>query len=164
MSKFSQYFPDGLLPGMMVPYAHKNEWAVHEVLPFVFSEIGPFHLSLATFNISEDALRPLFFMQDRGELLSCRFLFDNMVKRHKLDIMFFSGSIADMVRSSASHMKVLLCHNDVGCLSVVGSANMNRNPRHEAGFFSTDRAVYDFYLDYYNKVFNNDSEVFYGID
>lgn len=53
---FSDYFPDGIVSGMTVPYAHKGKWAVHELLPFFLSEVGPFHLSLSTFNISEDAL------------------------------------------------------------------------------------------------------------
>lgn len=142
---------------MVIPYVHKGVWAVHEVLPFLYSEIGAFHLSLATFNISEDALRPIFFMKDRNEFLSTRFLFDNNVKRHKLDMLLFANNIADQVRTSHSHMKVMLCHNDDVSLSIVGSANMNRNLRHEAGFFSTDKDIFQYYLDYYNNIFENDS-------
>jgi hypothetical protein len=128
-SKFSKYFPDGVKSGLIVPYAHKGEWAVHELLPFLFSEIGAFHLSLATFNVSEDSLRPTFFMRDRGELLSTRFLFDTNIKRHKVDMLFFSSNIANEIRTSSSHMKVMLCENQHTSLAVVGSANMNRNHR-----------------------------------
>ena len=71
-SKFREYFPRGVQPGEVIPYAHKGEWAVHELLPFLFSEVGTFHLSLATFNVSEDSLRPIF-MKERGELLSIKF-------------------------------------------------------------------------------------------
>lgn len=157
MTKFKTYFPDGIVPGKVIPYAHKSDWAVHEVLPFLFSQIGQFHLSIATFNISEEALRPIFFMKERNELLSCRFLFDAILPKHKVDLMFFASSIAQDIRTSYSHMKVMLCHNDNHCLSVVGSANMNRNPRHEAGFFSTDRDIYNFYLNYFENIYKNDS-------
>ncbi len=159
-SKFTEYFPDGVRPGRIIPYAHKGEWAVHELLPFLFSCIGPFHLEIATFNVSEDSLRPIFFMKERGELLSVKFLFDNNVKRHKVDMLFFSYSIADRVRTSASHMKVMLCWNEKIGIAVVGSANMNWNIRHEAGFIVTEQTVFDYYKSYFDQVFNNDSVPF----
>ena len=156
-SRFTEYFPHGIKPGMIVPYAHKGNWAVHEVLPFLFHHIGPFHLSLATFNVSEESLRPIFFMKEREEIISARFLLDFNVKRHKIDMMFFAKNIADKVRSSYTHMKVILCQNDDIRLSVVGSANMNRNPRHEAGYFATDEFIFDYYMEYFNDVYENDS-------
>ena len=94
---FKEYFPHGPLPGKIIPYAHKGEWAVHEILPFLFQYIGPFHLSVASFNISEDSLRPMFFMKEKNKLLSVRFLFDMNVHRHKIDMMFFSSSVADQI-------------------------------------------------------------------
>ena len=144
-------------PGLIVPYAHKGEWAVHEVLPFVFSEIGAFHLSVATFNVSEDSLRPIFFMRERGELLSVRFLFDANIQRHKVDMLYFSANIADSVRTSYSHMKIMLCVSERLSLAVVGSANMNRAHRHEAGIVTTDKTMCDFYQSYFDDVFENDS-------
>lgn len=172
-SKFKNYFPNGVQPGKIIPYAHKGEWAVHELLPFLFSEIGPFHLAVATFNVSEDSLRPIFFMKDRGELLSVKFLFDNNVRRHKVDMLFFALGAANSdsqfsnVRTSSTHMKLMLCWNDKICISVVGSANMNRNVRHEAGFISTSRLTdypsdasnepFNFYKSYFDVVFESDS-------
>lgn len=166
-SKFKEYFPNGVQSGKIIPFAHKGEWAVHELLPFLFSEIGPFHLAMATFNVSEDSLRPIFFMKDRGELLSVKFLFDNNVKRHKVDMLFFSSNIADSVRTSASHMKIMLCWNEKIGIAVVGSANMNRNIRHEAGIISvnclserSEESIFHFYKSYFDKVFENDSVPF----
>jgi hypothetical protein len=155
-SKLLELIPTGTCPGI-IPYAHKGEWAVHDVLPVFFHRFGAFHLSLATFNVSEDSLRPIFFMKERGELLSCRFLLDHNVKRHKIDMLFFSSGIADSVRISSTHMKVLLLENDKICMSVVGSANMNRNIRHEAGMISTEPDIYNFYKRYYEDIFKNDS-------
>lgn len=156
-NKVKEYFPHGVQPGKIIPYAHKGEWAVHELLPILFSEIGAFHLAVSTFNVSEDSLRPIFFMKDRGELLSVKFLFDNNVKRHKIDMLFFSSNIADSVRTSASHMKIMLCWNDKICMAVVGSANMNRNIRHEAGFIVTEQTTFRYFKNYFDDVFINDS-------
>lgn len=161
---FKELFPHGICPGMTIPYAHKGEWAVHELLPFLFSQAGAFHLGLATFNVSEDSLRPIFFMKERKELLSVRFLFDNNIKRHKIDMMFFSSNIADQIRVSSTHMKVLLAENEKICMAVVGSANMNRNIRYEAGFIVTDRDRYNYFKDYFQNVYENDSTPFYGLE
>lgn len=158
---FAKLLPHGLGPNLIVPYAHKGEWAVHELLPVLFSEIGPFHLSLSTFNISEESLRPVFFMKERGEILSARFLFDNNVKRHKIDMMLFAGGIADDVRTSSTHMKLLIAENDQLQIAVVGSANMNRNIRHEAGFIVTDKICFTYFREYFETVFTNDSLPFY---
>ena len=159
-----ELIPDGICPGMIIPYAHKGEWAVHEILPFLFSRMGAFHLALATLNISDESLRAIFFMRERGELLSVRFLFDNNVQRHKMDMLFFSSGIADQIRISSTHMKILLAENEKICMAMVGSANMNRNIRHEAGFIVTDEDRYHYFKEYYDNVFENDSTPFYGLD
>ena len=156
-------FPAGIRPGMIIPYAHKGKWAGHELLPIFYKHIGAFHLRLATFNISEDALRPIFFMKERNELLSVKFLFDNNVQRHKIDMIFFAHNVAEQVRVTATHMKVMLIHNDSCSIAVVGSANMNRNLRHEAGFIVTD-SNYNFFSDYFDSIYNNDSIQVYGAD
>lgn len=156
-------FPLGIRPGMIIPYAHKGKWAVHQLLPLFFEHIGAFHLRLATFNISEDALRPIFFMKERDELLSVQFLFDRNVQRHKIDMLLFANNVAQQVRISSSHMKVMLVHNEKCSIAVVGSANMNRNLRHEAGFIVTDHH-FDFFSDYFDNVYQNDSIQVYGAE
>ena len=54
-------------------------------------------------------------------------------------------------------MKVMLCQNEKICIAVVGSANMNRNIRHEAGIITTDLELFHFYDAYFDKVFTEDS-------
>ena len=156
-SKFKELFPHGPLPGMIIPYAHKGGWAVHEILPFLFQHVGPFHLSVSSFNVSEDSLRPIFFMKEQKELLDVRFLFDLNVHRHKIDMLFFSSSMTDKIRLSSTHMKVLLAHNRMISLAMVGSANMNRVTRHEAGIITTEDTTYNYYKNYFDNVFEKDS-------
>lgn len=156
-------FQNGINQGTVIPFAHKGEWAVHELLPIFYNFIGAFHLRLATFNISEDALRPIYFMLEREELLSVNFLFDRNVQRHKLDILLFAKGMAQNVRVTSTHMKVLLAHNDKHTIAVVGSANMNRNVRHEAGFIVTD-SNYNYFSDYFDEVFQNEAIQVYESD
>lgn len=96
-------------------------------------------------------------MKERKELLSVRFLFDHNVHRHKIDMMFFSSEIADQIRVSSTHMKLLICQNRLINLAMVGSANMNRVTRHEAGIITTEETTFNYYKNYFDNVFDNDS-------
>ena len=50
---FSQFFPRAFVPGIIEPFLNRGEWAIHDVLPIVFNEIGAFDVKFATFNIME---------------------------------------------------------------------------------------------------------------
>lgn len=86
-------FPGALVPGTMVPFMHKGVWAIHQVLPILLSRIGPARVSVATFNISEDSLRTLFFLNEDKQLQELRLLLDMNVRRHKLGLLLFAGGI-----------------------------------------------------------------------
>ncbi len=156
-SDFKKLFPDGIRSGLTIPFVHKGKWAVHELLPLFVSRMGKIDVKIATFNISEDSLRPLFFMLDRKEINSLTLLLDMNVKRHKLDLLLFAANITPDIRLASTHMKVMLVeHADIK-IGVVGSANLNNNPRYEAGFISTDAVYYDYFMRAYTDVFLNDS-------
>jgi len=156
-SDFDELFPDGLKSGNTIPFVHKGKWAVHELLPIFISKLGLIDVRIATFNISEDSLRPLYFMLDKKEINSLKLLLDMNVKRHKLDLLLFAANITPDIRLSSTHMKVMLIENDKIKACVVGSANLNNNPRYEAGYITTDLAFYNFFLKEFTNVFDNDS-------
>ena len=72
---------------------HKGEWAIHEVLPSLLCAIGEADVRIATFSVSEDSLRPLFFLTDETKIRSLTLLLDHTVKRHKLDLLLFAANI-----------------------------------------------------------------------
>ena len=160
---FDLLFPEGITSGQITPYVHKGRWAVHEVLPILLDRSGPAIVRVATFNISEDSLRPMFFLKEEGKISDLRLLLDMNVKRHKLDILLFAANIADSVRISSTHMKLILVEGIFKC-GLVGSANMNNNPRYEAGVAFTDTKMFDYYRDCFDEIFKNDSLPFYGIN
>ena len=79
------------------------------------------------------------------------------VKRHKLDLLLFASSITTCIRLSSTHMKVMLIETPDIKICVVGSANLNNNPRYEAGYISTDVQHYNYFVEAYENVFENDS-------
>lgn len=113
---------------------HKGEWAIHQVLPSLLSAIGPAEVRIATFSISEDSLRPLFFLAEEQKITRLSMLLDLTVKRHKLGLLLFAAHITPTIRIDNCHAKLLLIENKQYKFGIVGSANLNQNHRWEDGF------------------------------
>lgn len=144
-----------MCPGSIEPFMHKGEWAIHEVLPTLLSAIGPASIRIATFSISEDSLRPLFFLTEEGKITSLKMLLDTTVKRHKLDLLLFAANISPEIRIDSCHAKVLLVENEKYNFGIAGSANLNHNHRWESGFYFTKGPHYDYFSDIFNKAYEN---------
>ena len=146
-----KFFPQALLPGVIEPYLHKGEWAVHQVLPVLLDAIGPADVMLMSYNISEDSLRAF---TDLVNLRSMRMILDEAILRHKLDLLLFAASITPDIHLIHSHAKVLLCENDHYCFGIVGSANLNRVTRYESGFYFTTGRFYDYFRQQFDIIYN----------
>lgn len=150
---FDQLFPGIDSSGTVEPLIHKGEWAIHEVLPFLLQRIGPCEVKIATFSISEDSLRPLFFLVESGMIAKLTLLLDATVKRHKLDMLLFALNITPTIRIDNNHSKLLLVNNDTRAFGIVGSANLNQPRRIEAGVYFTAGKFFDFYNNAFDKYF-----------
>lgn len=155
MKRFQDNFPLALCPGSIEPFMHKGEWAVHNVLPSLLSCIGPADVRIATFNVSEDSLRSLFFLTDEGKIRKLELLLDTNVKRHKLDLLLFAVRITPSIHIDSCHAKILLIENESYRFGIVGSANLNQNHRWEAGFYFTAGSHYDYFRQMFNSSFQN---------
>ena len=148
--EFCLLFPDYSLSGIIKPYLHKGDWAVHEILPvFLFNKSAD--VRIATYSISEDSLRPLFFLSEQNRLRSIKLLIDTTIKRHKLPLLLFASGFVPEIGTDAVHAKILLIDIDKEHrFGIVGSANLNRNHRWEGGFYFTAGE----HFDYFEKMFD----------
>lgn len=144
-----------MCPGSIEPFMHKGDWAIHEVLPSLLSAIGPASVRIATFSISEDSLRPLFFLSDEGMITDLTLLLDTTVKRHKLDLLLFASNISPNIRIDSCHAKLLLVENEQYKFGIAGSANLNQNRRWEAGFYFTAGSHYDYFAQMFNESYQD---------
>lgn len=146
---------EGLLqPHLIKPFFHKGEWSLHQIIPALIQVFGPCEVRIATFNISEESIRPLFFLADSGEITQLHLLLDTTVRRHKLDLLLFAANITPSIAIDNCHAKVLLVHNDKYQFGVVGSANLNTNHRWESGFWFTEATFFDYFTAQYNEAYN----------
>ncbi|MDR2627553.1 MAG: hypothetical protein LBC40_05930 [Dysgonamonadaceae bacterium] len=158
--EFGKLFPEGIVPGRTLPFVHKGKWAIHGLLPFLLSYTGDADVYVATFNVSEDSLRTFFFLQEGKSIRSLTMILDTTVKRHKLDMLLFAANVTPDIHIASNHMKVMLVENGSRFVGVVGSANMNNNPRYEAGFIFTDEQYYRYFKDAFMNVYRTDSVAF----
>ncbi|WP_337941429.1 hypothetical protein [Parabacteroides sp.] len=138
-------------------FHHKGEWAIHEALTVLLSRTGPASVMMETFNVSEDALRPMFFEVEAKRITDLRLILDMNVKRHKLEMLLFAAGITSGIHLASCHAKILLIRNDRYRIGIVGSANANQPIRYEAGIIFTDPGLFAFFEETFNRVFNDDS-------
>lgn len=148
---FSRFFPKAFDSEIIEPFFHKGDWAIHDVLPSLLSTITNADIYISTFSVSEDSLRPLFFLQEEKRIRSLNLLLDMTVKRHKLELLLFAANITPLIHINSVHAKVLLVENEQYRFGIVGSANMNVNARYEAGFYFTSKTHFDFFKNEYTK-------------
>ena len=150
---FNQYFPCAFSTGKIEPFIHKGEWAIHEVLPILLAEIGTAEVKIATFSISEDGLRPLFFLVDDKSISKLTLVLDTTVKRHKLDMLLFASNITANIRLESNHSKILLVKSATHAFGIVGSSNLNQPRRFEAGFYFTAGPHFDYFDAMFDKIY-----------
>ena len=117
----------------------KGEWSLHNLLPMLLEITGTASVSVASFSLSEEAIRGFLFLKECGDITNLRCIFDYTMRSHKVDLMLFLANIADEIRTTPNHAKIILIENDAWQVAVIGSANLTMNPRIElaAVFTST---------------------------
>ncbi len=141
----------------VVGFHQKGEWSIHEALTILLSHMGKAKVMLETFNVSEDALRPIFFEVEAENITEIRMILDLNVKRHKLEMLLFATGITPYIHLASCHAKVLLVKGAYSQFGIVGSANANQPIRYEAGVCFTDNTLFEFFEREFNRTFNDDS-------
>jgi len=118
---------------------------MYELLTFLLNITGPAKVYLSTFSISEASIRALNNAMDQGQITELYCLFDYTIKKNKLQLLVFASNVANDIRLTPNHSKIILIENSTWKLTVVGSANMTPNPRKEAGVILTDDSIFFHY-------------------
>ncbi len=107
-------------------------WAMHELLFHLLAMTGPARVTLATWSMSETAVRQIVNGIDAGLITELHALLDGRVRVRTPEVLAFLKCQAARVRITSNHAKVTVIQNDSWQVCVVSSANMTNNPRYEA--------------------------------
>ncbi len=140
-----------------------NLLQVADILQWILDQTGPATVKMASFSISEEFLRRLFFIEKSGLIKDIDIILDFKATNKTLILWPF---IAQTVRNcylASSHAKILLVGNDHWTVSVVMSQNLTRGNRFESGFISTSPEVFATLSEQVNYVISNQSVPFHEV-
>jgi hypothetical protein len=123
----------------------------------MLKKAGPSELWLSTWTITEDPVRSLFLLKEQGFITQLHCLLDYRIKERKPAPLQLLQGFADRVALAQCHAKCAVVQGANIALCYVGSANMSRNPRREAGFVSADASTALFHLEWLKSdIYGND--------
>jgi hypothetical protein len=131
--------------GAALHYATAGDWSTHDLVLHIIDRIGPAHVVMATWSITEPAVRHIVAALGDGRLLSLGLLADWRVPQSCPEALQLAKAAATCCRVTSVHAKVAVLHNAHANLCIVGSANLTNNPRIEAGIITVGPVAANFH-------------------
>jgi hypothetical protein len=132
-------------------FSTAGAWSLHDMIALTCQKIGASRLFLSTWTITEEPMRTLFQLIQEGRITELNCLFDYRIEKRKAEAFQLAKVNAARVKLTKVHAKVAVLLNDQWGVSIIGSANLTKNPRIEAGVLSTCRAVAEFHSSWINQ-------------
>lgn len=120
-----------------------SEFQLYHLLEFILEQTGSANLVLTTFSVSEEFVRKLVQMKERGLISSLAIVADHRTAVKALRLTLFTNNVAEELSLGNNHAKVLLIQNKDWKVSVVTSQNQTRGNRIECGMICTIPDIYD---------------------
>lgn len=134
-----------LQPEQNYHYTTAGAWSLHDMIALASEKIGPAKLYLSTWTITEEPMRVLFGLIQKGLIQELNCLFDYRIEKRKAEAFQFAQVNASKIKLVKIHAKVAVLINEEWAITILGSANLTKNPRIEAGVFSSSLEVAEFH-------------------
>lgn len=134
-----------LQPDQNYHYSTAGAWSLHDMIALASEKIGPAKLYLSTWTITEEPMRVLFGLIQKGLIEELNCLFDYRIEKRKAEAFQFAQVNASKIKLVKIHAKVAVLINEEWAITILGSANLTKNPRIEAGVLSSSLEVAEFH-------------------
>lgn len=128
-----------------IHFVCQGKWSLFELLSYILDITGPCKAVITSFSISEEAIRALYREMENKRLESLTLVLDYTCRKNKLDLLFFANNVVSILHTTPIHAKIILLENENWKLIVMGSANLNVNPRWECGSIFTQPKTFKFF-------------------
>jgi hypothetical protein len=145
-------------PGETIHYASAGAWSSHELLEHLLTITGPAKVYLTTWAMSENPVRTILNLIDKGLITELNCIFDLKVQDRAPKVFQLIKGISSRVRLVHCHAKVFVVENEHWGISNNGSANWTRNPRMEAGVLSADPKIAEFHKSWIMRLIEEQHE------
>lgn len=132
-----------------------NRFQLFDIIRNVLLEIGSAQIYISTFSTSEEFLRHIFRLRQRGLVTRSVLLADLKASRKTVNLYSFITNVFDDVYLAENHSKVILLANEKWHVSICTSQNQTRGNRTESGIITTDRAVFDTLFSRFSEIVNS---------
>jgi len=119
-----------------------SDFQLYHLLEFILEQTGPSNVLLTTFSVSEEFVRKLVQIKERGLIKSLVVVADHRTSVKALRLTLFTNNIAEKLLLGNNHAKVLLVENAGWKVSIVTSQNQTRGNRIECGMICTLPEIY----------------------
>lgn len=119
-----------------------NRVQLFDIIEQILSETGPAEIYISTFSTSEEFLRRIYKLRQKGRLTKATMLIDLKASRKTVNLYTFISNVFDDVYLAENHSKVILIRNSKWMVSICTSQNQTRGNRTESGMITTDPRIY----------------------
>jgi len=119
----------------------KGAWSNIRLLEYILEVTGPAEVYFTTWAISEDAIRKFVSWKESGLITDLYAVMDAGLRNRKPAIYQQAIAAFPNLKISSCHAKVVVIRNDHFAFTLIGSANMTKNPRREVGLILSDQQL-----------------------
>lgn len=135
----------GLEPNQVIHFVTRGHWSSHQLIGHLLERIGPAHLILSTWSMTEDPCRALLNLKIKGQLLSAACILSERISERTPEVFQLAQNVFSPLKLAKLHAKVTLLFNEQWQIVVVGSANLTRNPKTEVGIIDSHPSSFQFH-------------------
>jgi len=152
MMALSQIMTEPFKEGQVTHFISDGCWSMHHLTQFILNSIGPSHLHLATWSVSEFSARQLVQWLTNGQLLSISGVIDFRSKNRHAEAFHLAKQNFTRLKLANCHAKITVIHNDNFKVVINGSPNWTENPRLESGTISIDNKIADRFINLIEQI------------
>jgi hypothetical protein len=132
-------------PEHCMHYQTDSSFSTHDILQYCLMQSGGNTVYLTTWSISEDVARMLFTLKEKGLIHKLYCLLNDRVRTQNTKAFYMLQNLIDEVGLAPCHAKVFVIEGGAFPVTVVSSANCNKNIRIEAGVLDTSAGAATFH-------------------
>lgn len=136
---------------------------VADLLQWILNQTGKASVKIASFSISEEFLRRLFFIEKSGLIDSVEIILDFKATNKTLILWPFIEQTVKNCYLASSHAKVLLVGNSRWSVAVIMSQNLTRGNRFESGIISTSHHIFNTLSEQFSYITKNQAVPFHEV-
>lgn len=135
---------------------NNGSFSFGDVIEYILTRTGPSHALISSWVASQRSIDKVLETFGNRRLISVRFLLDRMFAKSRPKVYDFIVRRfgVNSIRTTNTHVKFCVLHNEKWFVVIETSANLNRNMRLESFRITEDKAYCMFFKEMFDNFFN----------